>query len=189
MEELKERILKEGEVIGEDVLKVDSFLNHQVDPQFIMAVGREIASRFAGEEINKVLTIEASGIAVAMAVGYALGVRVVFAKKGRGRTQIEGTYTAPVYSFTRQEKTNIYVTSKFISPGDRVLIVDDFLAHGQSLSALNNIVKQAKATLVGAGIVIEKQFQGGGERLRAQGIRIESLAGIRAMRGGRIVFA
>lgn len=189
MKELLEWIQTEGVVIGDSILKVDSFLNHQIEPSFILKIGREIADRFSGERITKVLTIEASGIAVAMAVGLALGVKVVFAKKGHASTQTGDIYTAPVYSFTRQEEVNIFVSSKFLTPHDAVLIVDDFLAHGQALKALIDIVRQAGSVLVGAGIVIEKQFQGGRESLQESGIRIESLATIKSMREGKIEFA
>lgn len=188
MEELKQRIQTEGRVIGDSILKVDSFLNHQIEPEFILKIGRELADRFRGENITKVLTIEASGIAVAMAAGLALGVKVIFAKKGHASTQIENMYTAPVYSFTRQEYVDIFVSAKYLTSRDSVLIVDDFLAHGQALGALVNIVEQSGAHLVGAGIVIEKQFQGGGKVLREKGMRIESLAMISRMREGKIEF-
>lgn len=189
MQELKDRIVKEGEVIGSHILKVDSFLNHQIDPAFIMQMGKEIAGRFAEAGVTRVLTVEASGIAVAMAVGLALGVPVVFAKKKKASTQQGNLYIAQVFSFTRKEAVDIAVSSRYLTSGDVVLIVDDFLAHGEALKGLVSIVRQAGATLAGAGIVIEKKFQRGAEALRAAGIRVESLAAIESMRPGEINFA
>lgn len=188
MQELRARILAEGEVIGRDVLKVDSFLNHQIDPAFIMRLGQEIARRFAGAGVTKILTVEASGIAVAAAAGLALGVPVVFAKKKRALTQQGQLYSAEVFSFTRREAVHITVAARFLSAGDVVLIVDDFLAHGEALKGMAEIVRQAGAALAGAGIVIEKKFQRGAEALRAEGARIESLAVIESMEAGVIRF-
>ncbi len=188
MEKLKEKIRSEGRVIGTGILKVDSFLNQQIDPQFTLEMGRELASRFTGEKITKVLTVEASGIAVATAAGLALGVPVVFAKKGRASTQDAGAYSARVYSFTRREAVDIFVSGRFLGPEDAVLIVDDFLAHGEALRGLVEIVRQAGSRLAGAGIVIEKVFQGGREKLKGQGLRIESLAAIKHMTDGHIEF-
>lgn len=189
MQELRDRILADGEIIGNQILKVDSFLNHQIDPSFIMRMGQEIAARFAGEGVTRILTVESSGIAVAMAAGLSLNAPVVFAKKKQASTQIEGLYSADVFSFTRREAVTITVSSRYLGPADVVLIVDDFLAHGEALSGLVSIVNQAGAKLAGAGIVIEKRFQGGGAELRAQGIRIESLAAIERMEPGAIIFA
>ncbi|MFZ5651632.1 MAG: xanthine phosphoribosyltransferase [Bacillota bacterium] len=189
MQKLKERIMGEGRVIGDDtILKVDTFLNHQIDPQFTMEMGKELASRFSGEGVTRVLTVEASGIAVALATALALGVPVVFAKKGRASTQNAGTYSAQVYSFTRGESVGIFVSSRFLGPEDTVLIVDDFLAHGEALSGMAEIVDQSGARLAGAGIVIEKLFQGGGSKLRERGVRIESLAAISSMSEEHIEF-
>lgn len=188
MQELKDRILAEGEVVGTEVLKVDAFLNHQIDPAFMLRMGEELARRFADANITKVLTVEASGIAVAMAAGLALGVPVVFAKKKRAVTQQGDVYSAAVFSFTRQESVHITVAARYLTAGDIVLIVDDFLAHGEALRGLISIVRQAGAKLAGAGIVIEKRFQKGGEALRAEGIRIEALAAIEAMEAGDIRF-
>lgn len=189
MQELRDRIVAEGEVIGRDALKVDSFLNHQIDPAFIMRMGKEIASRFAVAGVTKILTVEASGIAVAAAVGLALGVPVVFAKKKKAVTQQGRLYSAAVFSFTRREAVHITVAEKFLTADDVVLIVDDFLAHGEALKGMVSLVRQAGAKLAGAGIVIEKRFQGGGESLRAEGVRIESLAIIDSMEAGVIRFA
>jgi len=188
MQKLKQKIIEEGRVIGTTILKVDSFLNHQIDPQFTLEMGRDLAERFAGEGVTKVLTVEASGIAVALSTGLALGVPVVFAKKGRASTQNAEVYTSEIFSFTRQESVGIYVSGRFLGPGDTVLIVDDFLAHGEALKGMVEIARQAGCRLAGVGIAIEKEFQGGGKKLRDQGIRIESLAAIKSMSEGHIEF-
>lgn len=188
MQELRDRILADGVVIGSQVLKVDSFLNHQIDPAFVMRMGQEIASRFANEGVTRIFTVEASGIAVAMAVGLALNAPLVFAKKSRATTQNDSVYTADVYSFTRQEAVSITVSKRYLGKDDVVLIVDDFLAHGEAMNGLVSVVQQAGARLAGAGIVIEKRFQGGGDSLRAKGVRIESLAAISRMSPEEIVF-
>jgi len=151
-------------------------------------MGKEIAGRFAGEGVTKVLTVEASGIAVATAAALYLGVPVLFAKKKQAVTQQGDMYTAEVFSFTRREKVHITVAPKYLRPEDVVLIVDDFLANGEALTGLVNIVRQSGAQLAGAGIVIEKRFQRGGEALRAAGVRIESLAVIEKMEAGVIEF-
>ncbi|MZP31479.1 xanthine phosphoribosyltransferase [Heliobacterium undosum] len=187
MQELKDRILAEGEVIGTHILKVDTFLNHQIDPAFILRMGKDLADRFAGAGITRVLTVEASGIAVASAVALSLNVPVVFAKKKKASTQSD-VYTSQIYSFTRQESVNITVSKKFLPADDIVLIVDDFLAHGEALKGLVDIVRQSGARLAGAGIVIEKCFQHGGAALRAEGMRIETLAAIERMEPGKIDF-
>jgi xanthine phosphoribosyltransferase len=154
-----------------------------------MEMGKELASRFSGTGVTRILTVEASGIAVAMAVGLELGAPLVFAKKSRATTQTDGVYTADVFSFTRKEAVHITVSSRYLGPDDVVLIVDDFLAHGEALNGLVSIVRDAGAKLAGAGIIIEKHFQGGGDKLRAQGVRIESLAAITSMEPGNICFA
>jgi len=189
MQELIDRILSEGVVIGDSALKVDSFLNHQLDPAFTLRMGQELANRFQDAGITKVLTVEASGIAVAMAAALPLGVPVVFAKKKKAITQDGETLSAEVFSFTRQESVLVTVTKRFLSEKDVVLVVDDFLAHGEALKGLVSIVAQAGARLAGAGIVIEKRFQGGGAALRSQGVRIESLAIIEGMGPQGIRFA
>jgi xanthine phosphoribosyltransferase len=188
MQELYDRILADGVVIGREILKVDSFLNHQIDPAFTMRMGKELAKRFSGEQITKVLTVEASGIAVAMAVGLELNVPVVFAKKKHAVTQEGDIYSADVFSFTRREAVKIIVSARYIATDDVVLIIDDFLAHGEALKGLVSIVAQAGAKLAGAGIVIEKRFQRGGDALRTLGVRIEALAAIENMDAGGIKF-
>ena len=189
MKELQERILADGQVIGNNILKVDAFLNHQIDPQFILKIGAELAARFNNEGVTKVLTVEASGIAVAMAAALALGVPVVFAKKKQALTQEGDVYSAPVFSFTRKEHLEITVTKCYLSADDVVLIIDDFLAHGEALNGLISLVDQAGGKLAGAGIVIEKRFQKGGDAIRARGVRIESLAAIERMQPGEVIFA
>ncbi len=189
VKELQERILADGQVIGNNILKVDAFLNHQIDPKFILRLGTELANRFQGQGITKVLTVESSGIAVAMAVALALGVSVVFAKKKQALTQEGDVYSAPVFSYTRKEHLEISVARCFLSSEDVVLIIDDFLAHGEALTGLIALVEQAGGKLAGAGIVIEKKFQKGGDAIRATGVRIESLASIERMKPGEVIFA
>ncbi len=188
MRELKEKILKEGRVLSDTVLKVDSFLNHQVDPQFALKMGKELAGRFAGAGVTKVLTVEASGIAVALTTGLVLNVPVIFAKKKKAFTQEPGSYYSNIFSFTKREMVGIYVNKKFITRADRVLIVDDFLAQGEALRGMVGIIEQAGATLVGVGVVIEKVFQGGGKALREKGVRIEALAPVASLAGGKVKF-
>ena len=189
VKELQERILADGQVIGNNILKVDAFLNHQIDPKVILRLGTELANRFQGQGITKVLTVESSGIAVAMAVALALGVSVVFAKKKQALTQEGDVYSAPVFSYTRKEHLEISVARCFLSSEDVVLIIDDFLAHGEALTGLIALVEQAGGKLAGAGIVIEKKFQKGGDAIRATGVRIESLASIERMKPGEVIFA
>lgn len=185
---LREKILQEGKVVDNNVLKVDCFLNHQLDPQMIQAIGNEFARRFADEGITRILTIESSGIAVAIMAGLALGVPVVFARKKKPVTLEEQVYHSEVYSFTKKEHTNIFVSNDFIEQTDRVLIIDDFLARGQAALGLIDIVCQSGASLAGIGIVIEKGFQEGGRMLREKGIRLESLAIIKSMSCEGIIF-
>ncbi|MFD2370703.1 xanthine phosphoribosyltransferase [Brevibacillus sp. GCM10020057] len=188
MKELQERIVRDGKVLSESVLKVDAFLNHQVDPQLTMKIGARFAELFREENVTKVVTIEASGIHFALATSYALGVPFVYAKKKKAVTLTEEVYSAKVHSFTRQETYQISVSKQYLQAGDRVLIVDDFLATGAALIGLAQIVKDAGAHLVGIGAVIEKSFQEGRGLLEKQGIRIESLARIQSMSSGQIHF-
>ncbi len=178
---LEERIRRDGIVEDTDVLKVDSFLNHQMDVELFAEMGREWARLYAGEGVNKILTIEASGIGVACVAAQAFHVPVVFAKKSRSKNIAGEVYTAPVESFTHGGVYDIMVSRRFLLPSDRVLIVDDFLANGAALQGLISLVRQAGATLIGAGIAVEKAFQPGGARIRAMGIRVESLARIKCM--------
>ena len=181
MELLKERIRRDGKVKGTDVLKVDSFLNHQMDVELFAEIGKEFKRRFAGCEINKILTIEASGIGIACVVAQYFHCPVIFAKKTQTKNIAGEVYTSKVESFTHGRVYDIIVAKEFLGPGDKVLLIDDFLANGAALEGLAQLVKDAGAELVGAGIVIEKAFQPGGERIRGQGIRVESLARIANM--------
>ena len=188
---LKERIQKDGVVKPGNVLKVDSFLNHQMDVALLDEIGREFKRRFAGETITKVLTIESSGIAIACAVAREFGVPMLFAKKSKS-VNIDGDmYVAEIDSFTHKKTNQVIVAKKFLSSTDRVLIIDDFLANGCALQGLISIVDSADAEVVGCGIVIEKGFQEGGERLRNLGYRLESLAIVESMDAetGKICFA
>ena len=188
IKELEDKILAEAEVFPGDILKVGSFLNQQIDTSFMTLMGQEGASLFKDAGVTKVLTVEASGIALAFAVAQKLGVPMVFAKK-HGALNISGeVYSSPVYSFTHKQTFNIVVSREYIGPSDVVLICDDFLAKGNALNGLIDIVEQAGARVAGTLIAIEKGFQGGGDALREKGIRVESLALIDSMEGGNIVF-
>ena len=191
MELLKQRILKDGVVRGNnDVLKVDRFLNHQMDVGLFAEIGREFQGRFADCGVNKILTIEASGIGIACITAQFFHCPVVFAKKSKTKNIAGEVYTTKVASFTHGNVSDVIVSKDFLGPGDRVLLIDDFLANGAALEGLIDIVRQAGATLVGAGIVIEKAFQPGGDRIRAKGVRVESLARIASMsEEGGVVFA
>ena len=188
MKLLEDRILKDGKVRPGGILKVDSFLNHQIDPQLLFAMAEELKRLYAGEEINKILTVEASGIAMAAMTGYVFSCPLVFAKKSRSRNISEDVWSAEVESFTHGGTNTIVVSKEYLGSGDRVLILDDFLATGAALIGLKGIRDAAGATVVGAGIAVEKVFQGGGNKLRAQGMRVESLARIIAMTDDSIVF-
>ncbi len=181
MELLKERIRRDGTVKGNDVLKVDSFLNHQMDIALFEEIGREFLRRFADCGVNKILTIEASGIGIACVTAQSFHCPVVFAKKSQTRNIDGGVYVTRVESFTHGKVYDVIVSKKFLGPEDNVLIIDDFLANGAALEGLIDLVNQAGARLAGAGIVIEKAFQPGGERLRSKGVRVESLARVASM--------
>ena len=178
---LEERIMKDGIVKPGNVLKVDSFINHQMDIDLFNEMGKEWKKRFEGKEINKVLTIEASGIGIACIVAQHFGVPVVFAKKAKS-INLEGEmYTAEVESFTHKNKNQVIVAKKFLNEEDRVLIIDDFLANGCALQGLISIVQSAGATVEGIGIAIEKGFQVGGQIIRNLGFQLESLAIVEGM--------
>lgn len=181
MELLKERIRKDGKVKEGNVLKVDSFLNHQMDVKLFTEFGKEFKKRFAGCEINKILTIEASGIGVACIVAQYFDVPVVFAKKNQTKNIAGDTYTSRVESFTHGRVYDIIVSKEYLCPEDKVLIIDDFLANGAALLGLSKLVEDSGATLVGAGIIIEKGFQDGGKIVREAGVRVESLAIVDSM--------
>lgn len=181
MKLLEDRILKDGHIGKGNVLKVDSFLNHQIDTGFISELGKEFYRLFKDEKITKILTIEASGIGVACLAAQYFNVPVVFAKKAPTVNIYADIYTSKVTSFTHKKDYDIYVSKQFINKEDHILIIDDFLAKGSALSALINLINDAGAKTVGAGIVIEKAFQEGGQIIRDKGIRVESLARIKEM--------
>lgn len=181
MELLKQRIRQEGIVKGNDVLKVDRFLNHQMDIALFEEMGKEFRRRYDGCGVNKILTIEASGIGIACITAQFFHCPVVFAKKSQTKNIAGPVYATKVESFTHGKVYDVIVAKDFLGPKDRVLIVDDFLANGAALEGLIDLIGQAGAQLVGAGIAIEKAFQPGGDRLRAKGVRVESLARIKSM--------
>ena len=190
MKLLQQRILRDGAVRPGGVLKVDSFLNHQMDIELFKEIGKEFKRRFADVEINKILTIEASGIGIACIVAQYFNVPVVFAKKTQTKNIAGEVYTSRVESYTHGRIYDIIVAKEFLGKGDKVLVIDDFLANGKALEGLTALIKESGAELVGAGIVIEKGFQVGGDRIREKGIRLESLAIIDSMdeEKGTIVF-
>ena len=185
---LEERIKKDGQVLGEDVLKVDNFLNHQVDPELMAAMGEEFKRLFEGAPITKILTVESSGIAPAVFAGLAFHVPVVFARKHKSLTLQDNMYSATVYSYTKKVNNHISISKKFLNENDRVLVIDDFLANGQAVEGLLEIIDQAGAQLEGVGSVSEKTFQKGRELLDQRGIHVESLARIAAFEQGEVVF-
>lgn len=188
MKLLEERILKDGIVLGADVLKVDNFLNHQIDPVLMQAMGNEFASYFADKGITKILTVETSGIAPAVFAGLALGVDVVFARKHKSLTLTDNLYSASVYSFTKNTTNDITISRNYLDSTDHVLLIDDFLANGQAAKGLVDICQQADASIAGIGIVIEKSFQDGRSDLEELGFDILSLARIRAFEDGVVKF-
>ena len=188
MKALEEKILKEGQVLPGNVLKVGSFLNQQVDAVFLKEMAKEARRLFESENITKVLTVEASGIAFATAVAMEMNVPMVFAKKHPSANVSGEQYSSMVYSYTHKKTYNVAVTKDFLSPGDTVLITDDFLAGGNALKGLIDIAKQAGAKIAGCCAEIEKGFQGGGDELRSLGYRVESLAIIESMDENGISF-
>lgn len=188
MKRLEERILKDGVVLGDNVLKVDNFLNHQIDPVLMQAIGNEFAELFKGRGINKIITIESSGIAPAVFAGLAMGVPVVFARKHKSLTLVDNMYSASVYSFTKNVTNEIAVSKSFLDSSDNVLLIDDFLANGQAAIGLLEICEKAGAKVSGMGIVIEKSFQKGRQIVEESGIEIASLARIAAFEDGVVKF-
>lgn len=186
---MEEKILAEGAVLPGGVLMVGSFLNQQVDTVFLREMGKEIARLFTGERVTRVLTIEASGIAVAVAAAMELRVPMVFAKKQKTSNVDGSVYSTTVHSFTHHMDYDVVVSRDYLPAGERVLLVDDFLANGAALRGLIALVNAAGAEVAGAAVAIEKCFQGGGEALRAEGVRVESLAMIKSMENGKIEFA
>lgn len=181
MKLLEDRILKDGHIGADNVLKVDSFLNHQIDVNFVCELGKEFYKLFKDENITKILTIEASGIGIACLAAQYFGVPVVFAKKTKTINIYSDTYNATVHSYTHKKDYDIVVSKEFLSKEDNVLIIDDFLAKGSALTALLMLIEKAGAKTAGAGIVIEKAYQGGGNLVRDMGIRVESLAKIKSI--------
>ncbi len=188
MKKLEERILKDGQVLGENILKVDSFLTHQVDFSLMKEIGQVFAEAVKDAGITKVVTIEASGIAPAVYVAEALNVPMIFAKKAKNITMTEGILTAEVYSFTKQVTSTVSIAGKFLNSHDKVLVIDDFLANGQAAKGLITIIEQAGAQVEAVGIVIEKSFQNGRQVLEAAGYRVLSLARIAGFEDGQVIF-
>lgn len=181
MKLLEEKIVKEGRVLEGNILKVDNFLNHRIDVQFLDEIGKEFKRLYEGERITKILTIEASGIGVACITALHFGVPVLFAKKSKSSNISSGVYSSKVESYTHGKTFDVIASKQYLDENDRVLIIDDFLATGNALVGLIDIVKQASAEVVGCGIVIEKAYQNGGKMLRDKGYRVESLAKIASM--------
>ena len=181
MKLLEEKILKDGVIKSGNVLKVDSFLNHQIDVPFVAELGKELQRQFADRPINKILTIEASGIGIACVAAMYFHVPVVFAKKSSGSNMDKDVYFTQIYSYTHIKMNDVVVSKRFLSKDDHVLIIDDFLANGCALEGLIDIVRQSGGTVEGVGVAVEKGFQGGGDKLRAAGVNLHSLAIIESM--------
>ena len=188
MHALEQKILAEGIVLSEEVLKVDSFLNHQIDPVMMQLIGQEFARLFKDAGITKIITIEASGIAPAVMAGLELGVPIIFARKYQSLTLKDDLYRSKVFSFTKQTESTIAISNKHISSTDKVLVIDDFLANGQAALGLADLIHQANAEVVGIGIVIEKSFQPGRDLLLEKGYRVESLARVKSLANGTVEF-
>ena len=189
MQELQQAIVEMGQGIGQSIVKVDQFLNHRIDTGLVTRMGQEIAARYAAQEPDLVLTIEASGIALALAAAHALGdIPMVFAKKSQALNQGDEMKQAQVYSFTHRTVCHVRVDPRYVPIGSRVLIVDDFLADGEAVRGMMSLVQQCGAQVVGVAIAIEKGFQPGGQRLRAEGIPLLSLAVIDEIRDGKFRF-
>ncbi len=185
---LEQKILNEGIVLSDQVLKVDAFLNHQIDPVLMQQIGKEFAARFKDAGITKIITIEASGIAPAIMAGLELGVPVIFARKYQSLTLKDDLYRSKVFSFTKQTESTIAISNKHISSSDKALVIDDFLANGQAALGLIDLIHQANAEVVGVGIVIEKSFQPGRDVLLEKGYRVESLARVKSLSDSKVTF-
>ena len=188
MKLLKQRIINEGTLKGGNVIKVDSFLNHQIDVEMLNEIGKEFYNRFASEKVDKILTIEASGIAIAVIAAQYFNVPVVFAKKTESKNLDSDTYESEVYSYTKDKTYTIRVSKRYLNEGENILVVDDFMAKGKAAQGLIDIINQAKSNVAGVGIVIEKGFQDGGQIIRDKGIKLESLAIIESMEDNKIIF-
>ena len=188
MKAMEKKILEEGKVLPGGILKVGSFLNQQIDTSFLGEMAKEFARLYSDAGVNKVLTIESSGIAIAAAVALEMGVPMVFAKKAKSDNIEGGLYQSDIYSYTYKKKVTLLVSKEWLSSDDKVLIIDDFMANGEAMRGLCDIVTAAGATLMGIGCAVEKGFQGGGDRLRAAGVSLKSLAIIESAEPGNIVF-
>lgn len=185
---LEARIVKDGQVLPGNVLKINAFLNHQVDPQLMMQVGSALASSFKQKGVTKVLTCESSGIAPGVMVAYQLGVPLVFARKKKPATLNDPCFTADVFSYTKKVTNDIYVEQKFLQKSDKVLIVDDFLAHGEAVKGMVKIAQTAEAEIAGVGVVVAKTFQGGSDWVKAHGLPLVALAKIASLADGQVHF-
>lgn len=188
MQELKDRIVKEGKVLPGNIIKVDGFLNHRVDTVLLDHIAQEFGRYFPMEDVDVILTAEASGIALAAVVAQHYGKPMIFAKKAKSDNIEGGLYQSEIFSYTYKKKVTLLVSGEWLHAGDRVLVVDDFLANGEAMRGLCDIVEKAGATLVGIGCAVEKGFQGGGDRLRQAGVNLRSLAIIESAEPGHIVF-
>ena len=188
MQELKERIVKEGKVLPGSIIKVDGFLNHRVDTVLLDHIAEEFGKRFNMDEVTVILTAEASGIALAAIVARHFGKPMIFAKKAKSDNIEGGLYQSDIFSYTYKKKVTLLVSKEWFSSEDKVLIIDDFMANGEAMRGLCDIVEKAGATLVGIGCAVEKGFQGGGDRLRQAGVNLHSLAVIESAEPGRIIF-
>lgn len=188
MEELKRRIMEEGIVLNNRVLKVDSFLNHQIDPKLFVAIGKAIAARFKDQGIQRIVTIEASGIAIALQVAIEMDLPLVFARKKKSILMTDDVYHSVVYSYTKEENYDVTISKRFLPSGEKVLIIDDFLASGEAAMGLAKLVESAGDTVAGIAIVIEKSFQPGRERLERAGYTVESLVRIKEFKDNQCVF-
>lgn len=188
MQELIERILSDGEIVNESILKVDSFVNHQIDAKLMKKIGEEFAKHFQGKGITKILTIESSGIAPALMTSYAMDLPLVILKKQPSKVLNTGLYQTEVTSFTTEKTYELTLASKYINENDHVLIIDDFLADGEAMTGAIRLTRQAHATVGGIGILIEKSFQPGHQKLKEQGLDVYSLARIKSMEPGEITF-
>ncbi|GAX03807.1 xanthine phosphoribosyltransferase [Secundilactobacillus pentosiphilus] len=189
MKLLEDRIKRDGTVLPGEVLKVDNFLNHQVDPQLMYEIGAEFKRLFANEGVTRILTVESSGIAPALMAGLQMNVPVVFARKHRSLTLTDDLYTATVYSYTKQVNNDISIDKRFIDPQDKILIIDDFLANGQAVQGMLEICQAAQVDVAGVGVVIEKRFQKGHKMVLDQGIHLEALASIASLADNQVTFA
>ncbi len=188
MEELKQRIMEEGKVLNNRVLKVDSFLNHQIDPKLFVAIGKEIAARFKDQGIQRIVTIEASGIAIALQAAIEMDLPLVFARKKKSILMTDDVYHSVVYSYTKEENYDVTISKRFLPAGEKVLIIDDFLASGEAAKGLAKLVESAGDTVAGIAIVIEKSFQPGRERLERAGYNVQSLVRIKEFKDNKCVF-